>query len=246
MDSILQPIKVTSLKEEVVTYFENMILSGKMKPGQRLPPERELAEKLKVSRPIVHEGLVELQANGLIEIVPRKGNFVKDYRREGTIAILNSLLDYQSTENLDPDIIENILSFRMDFEVIPAGLAAVNRSEDDLNMFEKIINCEKDILHNPIDNEEVALVDFEFHYAVAEASKNIVYPLLINSFKKIYIKILAEFYQFEEVLPEIFRLHRDFVTAVKKQNSEECKVLMQSILKYGAENLRSVISNSKH
>lgn len=242
MDSILQPIKVTSLKEEVVAYFENMILSGKMKPGQRLPPERELAEKLKVSRPIVHEGLVELQAKGLINIVPRKGNFVKDYRKEGTIAILNSLLDYQSTENLDPEIIANILEFRMDFEVIPAKLAAQKCNDDDIKVFEGIVRSEFDLLSGDHDPSKVAELDYKFHYSIAEASRNIIYPLLINSFRNIYITILTEFYREDSVLPKIYELHDEFVKALKNKDSDSAADIMRQILSYGAESLKKMLS----
>ena len=60
LEQLLEPIKTDSLKDVFVIRFEELILSGKVKIGQKLPSERELALQLGVSRPVVHEGLVEL------------------------------------------------------------------------------------------------------------------------------------------------------------------------------------------
>ena len=61
MNSMLKPLKAESLKEVFISRFEDLILTGKLAIGQRLPPERELAVQLGVSRPVVHEGLLDLQ-----------------------------------------------------------------------------------------------------------------------------------------------------------------------------------------
>ena len=92
----LKPIENESLKEKFIKYFENLILSGELKIGDKLPPERELAKKLNISRPIIHEGLIELQKRDLIKIIPRKGTFVNNYLKEGSIAFLESLLRYNN------------------------------------------------------------------------------------------------------------------------------------------------------
>ncbi len=89
------PIKAESLKDIFVSRFEELILSGKLSIGEKLPSERELALQLSVSRPVVHEGLVELASKGLITLKPRVGATVNDYRKEGSPDILFSLFEYQ-------------------------------------------------------------------------------------------------------------------------------------------------------
>ena len=73
MQVLLKPIRTESLKELFIRRFEELILSGKFPIGQKLPSERELALQLNVSRPVVHEGLVDLAAKGLVTMIPRVG-----------------------------------------------------------------------------------------------------------------------------------------------------------------------------
>ncbi|MBW1983231.1 MAG: FadR family transcriptional regulator, partial [Deltaproteobacteria bacterium] len=94
MQELLKPIKSESLKEIFISRFENLILSGKLSIGQKLPSERELAIQLGVSRPVVHEGLVDLASKGLITLTPRIGTVVNDYRTEGSLTMLTSLFNY--------------------------------------------------------------------------------------------------------------------------------------------------------
>ena len=93
--ALFKPLKPASLKEEFVLYMEELILGGSMKPGERLPPERELAKKFKVSRPVVHEGLRTLETRGLVTLRPRHGVVINDYRKEGTLDLLLSLIKGQ-------------------------------------------------------------------------------------------------------------------------------------------------------
>ena len=76
-----------SLKELFITEIQNMILSGKLEIGEQLPPERELAESMHVSRAVVNSGIATLEKKGFLDVRPRIGNFVADYRRNGTLEI---------------------------------------------------------------------------------------------------------------------------------------------------------------
>ena len=90
MIEILQPLRTASLKEAFIERLEELILSGEVSIGEKLPSERALAEKLGVSRPVVHEGLVELAARGLVTLKPRVGAEVNDYRRQGSLALCHN------------------------------------------------------------------------------------------------------------------------------------------------------------
>ena len=83
MQELLKPIRTESLKDIFIKRFEELILSGTFPVGQKLPSERELAFQLGVSRPVVHEGLVDLAAKGMVTLIPRVGTIVNDYRQEG-------------------------------------------------------------------------------------------------------------------------------------------------------------------
>ena len=64
-----------------------MILSGRLMVGEKLPPERELAESMQVSRAVVNSGITELARKGFLIIKPRVGTFVADYRRQDDMLV---------------------------------------------------------------------------------------------------------------------------------------------------------------
>ncbi len=243
MEKLLKPLKTTSLKQEVISYFENLILSGKLEPGDRLPPERELAEKLEVSRPIIHEGLVELAATGLVSITPRRGTFINDYLHDGNLGVVNSLLDYQSTDDLDPGILINLLDFRLNVETATAAKAAEKRTEEHLARYEAIL--EEELNLSGLGKEHIADIDFRFHHLTAIASGNVIYPLLMNGLKDIYMTILTRFYESRESIPAIRELHIRFVGAIKKKNAGEARRIMEKILEYGAEELLRLVKTRR-
>ena len=87
-------ITALSLTDLFVQQIENMILSGELAFGEQLPPARELAAKMGVSRTVVTAGLVELEKLGFVEIKARQGVYVCDYRRRGTMETLVAIMRY--------------------------------------------------------------------------------------------------------------------------------------------------------
>ena len=83
-----------SLMDLFIQELQRMILSGELKIGDRLPTERELSEKMKVSRAVVNGGLNQLADMGFIRIAPRKGAFVNDYVANGDIQVLTAIMKY--------------------------------------------------------------------------------------------------------------------------------------------------------
>ena len=94
MSLSIEPLQVNSLTGACITRLEELVLSGELRAGERLPAERDLAARLGVSRPVLHEALLDLSAKGLVTILPRRGVVVNDYRKSGSTAILSSLLSY--------------------------------------------------------------------------------------------------------------------------------------------------------
>ena len=201
MQEHLQPIRTVSLKEVFIKRFEELILSGTFPVGQKLPSERELALQLGVSRPVVHEGLVDLAAKGLVTLIPRVGTIVNDYRREGSLSILTSLVNYHRGD-LEPELLSGLLEMRLLFEVETARLAALNRNRIQLDSFHKLLDKE-----NAADFENSAAVselDFDFHHLIAISSGNAVYPLLLNSFKNCYMNLACQFFADSSTVTYVF------------------------------------------
>ncbi len=240
-EKLLEPITTESLKQVFVARFEELILSGKISIGETLPSERVLAAQLKVSRPVVHEGLIELALRGLVTIRPRSGTVVNDFRKEGSIPLLLSLLNYQGT--LDPKIQQDILEMRMLFENEMVRLATQNRTEEHLYQLEEIIHKETIITRD--DFEAVATLDYKFHQIIALASGNFIYSLLMNSFRDIYLHLSTLFFSETEVCTTVFDAHKKIVEAIKIQNPEKAVSLMTKMLNHGAEHLEATIRENQ-
>ncbi len=236
-EKILEPITTESLKDVFVSRFEELILSGKISIGETLPSERELAARLKVSRPVVHEGLIELSLRGLVSIRPRSGTVVNDFRKEGAIPLLLSLLNYHGT--LDPKIQQDILEMRLLFENEMVRLSAQNRNDDHLRQLDEIIRQEENA--DTSQYAEVARMDYKFHQIIAVASGNFIYSLLLNSFREIYLHLSTLFFSDPAVCPMVFDTHKKIVEAVRQQNEDEAVRLMTRLLNHGAEHLEMAI-----
>ena len=167
MLALLQPVKNEGLKELCAGRLEALILSGQMPVGHRLPPERELARQLGVSRPVIHGALVDLAGKGLVTLVPRIGAVVNDFRKQGSVALLTSLLKYQQGE-LAPKLLEGLLAMRILFEVETARLAAIHRGDAHNQELREVILAEERT--EPTDIERLTGLDFDFHHLLAMAS----------------------------------------------------------------------------
>ncbi|MFQ7726633.1 MAG: FadR/GntR family transcriptional regulator [Ruthenibacterium lactatiformans] len=88
-------LSAPSLKDLFVQQLQGMILSDELPMGTQLPPERELAQQMQVSRAVVNGGLAELAQQGFLEVRPRQGTFVADYRRKGNLSTLIAIMEYQ-------------------------------------------------------------------------------------------------------------------------------------------------------
>jgi DNA-binding FadR family transcriptional regulator len=192
-----------------------------------------------VSRPVVHEGLVELAAKGLVKLRPRAGAVVSDYRKEGSLAILESLVSFQRG-GLDPELLESLIRVRALVENETARLAALNRTDEHLEAFRRIVDAEGSA--DPRHIEKIAALDFEFHLTMGIASGNLVYPMLINSFRPVYINFTSLFFSDPEVIPAILRFHRRLLAAVEKQNPKQAEAIMTETLAHGEQRLRTLLS----
>ena len=241
MRTTFEPLQVTSLKEACITRLEELILSGELKAGERLPAERDFAARLGVSRPVLHEALVDLAAKGLLTIHPRRGVLVNDFRVSGSCAILSSLLTYHNG-SLDADFTESLLAMRVLVETETARLAALYVTPQQERSLEEIIAneaaCDRS---DPLARTRL---DFNFHLAVAIASGNLVYPLILNSFKKVYTRFTGVFFSHSAgsaVMDEVLAFHRRLVSAIREHQPEVAAAVMRELLLHGEQILKEIL-----
>jgi DNA-binding FadR family transcriptional regulator len=238
MYSAIEPLQVQSLKEACASRLEQMILSGELEIGERLPSERSFAARLNVSRPVLHQALVELEAKGLVRIIPRRGVFISDYRRDGSLAMLSSLLSYHNGE-LSPDLNQSMLEMRLLLETETARLAAQYRSDVQMGEFRELLTAE--IIAVDSDPQTLTDLDFSFHHSIAIASGNLVYPLIINSFKEVYTGLTGKFFRQyfgTEIITAVHDYHQQLVDAFEFQDADSAVQTMVDMLKHGEEYLK--------
>ncbi len=219
-----------TLVEDFITRFEEMILTGRLNIGEKLPSERELAFKLGVSRPVVHDGLLDLATKGLITRFSSGGAVVNDYRRQGSLSLLTTLMNFRAG-NLEPGLFSSTMDFRRLFEVESAGLAAIHRSQEQLDELINLVEQEKTT--NGEDIPLLSTLDFQFHHLVAMASGNIFYPLLLNSCRPLYINFASIFYAIPGNRTKVVRFHEELITAIAENDASTAQAVMVAMLDHG-------------
>ena len=170
-------ITALSLTDLFVQQIENMILSGELAVGEQLPPARELSIRMGVSRPVISAGLVELEKLGFVEIRPRQGVYVCDYRRKGTMETLVAIMRYNGGA-LRQNEVRSLLETREAMESLCVKLVCERVSTGELEQLSPIL----DSIRDAKDPEEAAEKVFQFHHELAVLSGNVLMPLLYYSF----------------------------------------------------------------
>ena len=117
-----QKISSPSLRDLFIEQLEHLILSGKLQVGEKLPPERQLAEMMQVSRAVVNSGISELEKKGFLTVKPRSGTYVADFRRKGTLDTLIAIMNYNGGRMRDQEI-RSIFEVRIALDTLAAQLA---------------------------------------------------------------------------------------------------------------------------
>jgi GntR family transcriptional regulator, transcriptional repressor for pyruvate dehydrogenase complex len=169
-----QKISAEKLSQSVVSQIELLILRGILQPGERLPSERELAEKMGVSRPSLREAVADLQARGLLISRPNAGIFVAEVLGSAFSPALIGLFSAHEEAVFD------YVAFRRDMEGLAAERAARLGSDTDLKVIDTIFQ-KMEAAHQKRDPSEEAELDANFHMAIIEASHNVVMLHMMRS-----------------------------------------------------------------
>ena len=169
-----QKVTPEKLSAAVTRQIEKLILRGILRPGERLPAERELAERLGVSRPSLREALAELQQKGLLDARAGAGIFVADVLGNAFSDALIALFSEHDEAVFD------YIAFRRDLEGLAAERAARLASDSDLKVVGEIF-AKMEAAHDKGDGEREAQLDAEFHMAIIEASHNVVMLHMLRS-----------------------------------------------------------------
>jgi len=162
-----EPVQPEKLSTGVVRQIELLILRGVLRPGERLPSERELAERMAVSRPSLREAVAELQERGLLTSKAGAGIFVTDVLAQAFSDTLTGLFARHEEAVFD------YLSFRRDMEGLAAERAATHGTDSDLAVIAGLFH-KMEAAHAKRNPDDEARLDADFHLAIIEASHNVI------------------------------------------------------------------------
>jgi len=183
-------LSAPTLKELFIEQLENMILSGKLVIGEKLPSERELAESMHISRSVVNAGLAEIADKGFLEIIPRSGTYVADYRKKGKLDTLVSIMKFNGGTLPDADIL-SILQIRKVLTALALELSLPRISDDEVK---QLFKCSA-LLDKTNDCARAAEAVFEFDHLLCGFSGNTLLPLIFYSFKAPNTTLFERFFR---------------------------------------------------
>lgn len=221
------------LADRVAGALTDSIVSGRLQPGDRLPPERELCEQFAVSRPVVREAVRSLIAKGLLEDSPRRGHVVSALRQEN---VTESLALYLRGQRLD---YRKLMEVRSVIEVAIAGLAAERASPPQVLM----LRAAAAELTTELAPEEAALADTEFHRQIATATGNEFFELLLDSIRETLLTVQLPTLAEPKILRAARRAHARIVDAIAGGDPEQAREAMRQHLREAERGMRSVLTS---
>ena len=208
----------TRLSDSIVRQLENLILNKELRVGDALPPEREAAAQLQVSRNVVREAISVLVQKGLLEVRQGSGTYVA---RPGADFLRESLDSYV---RFSDSALYDLAEARSVLEVQIAGLAAQRATRED---YEFVNACLQELEATVGDPDRYVEADVSFHAALAEAAGNEILQLLLHSIRgalRQNIRVLVE--NDPTTADTAMRFHRRIAQAVHEQSPEKARAAM--------------------
>ena len=234
----MQRIQSKKLSDVITEQLESMIIDGRLLVGQKLPPERELAEKFAVSRPSLREAIQKLEAKGLVYRKQGGGTFVK---RRLTSLVTDPLLDLISQR---PETQFDLLEFRHALEGMAAYYAALRGQEEDYQKIEQALKALPTGDKQQEDKTEEAEALAEFYLTMAQASHNLVLIHVMRSLLPMMqenIRCNLEMLDMNaDVGPEICRQRKDIVKAILARDPEQARLASNEHLAFIEDTLLNI------
>ena len=210
-------------QKQIITLLKELINSKNLEPGDKLPSERILSEKFKISRNNLREALETLEYFGLVKSIPQSGTFIADIG----VTALNGMID--DILGLPAPSFKNLVEARIFLELKGVKLAALNRTVDDLIHME---NSLAEYSEKVIRGEEAVQEDLLFHLAIERASGN---PTINTFMLKITPEIITNFEKHhvcdKDTAFNGIKEHKAILDAIKNQNPSEAKNAMKKHFK---------------
>jgi GntR family transcriptional repressor for pyruvate dehydrogenase complex len=207
---VFQKIKPKKVSDEIYEQIKGLIVSGKLKPGEKLPPERELAASIGVSRPSLREALQKLEAKGFLEQIQGDGTYVKSATSDSFDGFLE---EFAKKDNAIFDLME----VRRILETWAAYTAAERATDKEIAQMQEYLNEMKDAK----DYGQIGYIpDANFHSTISYATHNVLLIHIMNNIyewiEKVSFEVRSRMYTDEKSHEELFNQHSAIFNAIRE------------------------------
>ncbi len=215
--------------DKIIIQIRKLISSGQLKPGDRLPPERKLSEKLGVGRTAVREAIQKLEFYGILKTLPQSGTVVAGMGLAALEGLITDVLKLEKSDFID------LVETRVILEKNIAQLAAERRTEEDIVAMQKALDAYAQKIKNKENGVEE---DLMFHLKIVEASKNAVLKSLMLIITPDIVKSFIDYKVCDNTTElKALKEHQKILKAIIKQDAKKASAYME-------EHLRDVVNFS--
>jgi GntR family transcriptional repressor for pyruvate dehydrogenase complex len=215
---MLREVRKKRAHEDIVKQIRSLVEKGKLKQGEKLPPERDLSETFKVSRATVREAIFSLETMKLVRRRQGDGTYITAARGEDLVQPLALSLVHEKDDLID------IFSLRKLIEPEVAHLACDNAQPEDLQNLEKILREQE----REVNRKRSALrIDAEFHHTLAQTARNRIFERLLMAVMDLLQQTREQYLQTEERKRTSLRGHREILAAIRAGDGRKARLAMR-------------------
>jgi GntR family transcriptional repressor for pyruvate dehydrogenase complex len=211
------------LSEQVADQLREMVFSHQLRPGDRLPSERELAEHLGISRAIVREAVKLLEQQGLLSVEVGRGTFVTQVEPEDFIHALKLLM----TQSTDESAFDHVYEIRCMIEIESARRAAERATDADISALERHLEA---MIASVDDLAGFADADTAWHQALAAATHNPLFLTLLLPITQLLRQIQRQASRATGGRADAIRYHTQVIDAVRRRDAQASAEIMRAHL----------------
>jgi DNA-binding FadR family transcriptional regulator len=223
----VEPVKKISISAEITRQLLAKILGGEIKAGEKLPPERDLAQQFNTNRNTLREAIRNLQTLGVVEARQGDGLNVLDYRKSGEINLLPLFVQYSGDLAERISVLRDVLNLRRVLLAEVCGLLAATASDAQIDEILGLVESQRG---NRGDPERLMQADLDLSMAMVAASGSLAYRWVFNTMVLLYREVAFQFPtlwiftdDYEDSLGEVLR-------AARARDGARAKVLMEAHL----------------
>jgi len=240
----MMQVKRERLSEQIAEQIQRNIIEGKLKQGDRLPPERDLAEQFGVSRTVIREATKVLQERGLVKVITGSGTYAT---RIEPAAVSQSIgLFVQGYKHSFRDLLE----IRRMLEVEVAGMAAERATDEDIQQLTACIDEMNAVLpeiRNSKDKmEDFVEADLRFHQNLGKASSNSLLPILLLPITDLLLEFRRKASSFPGAPERAITFHQTVLECVRSRDSHKCREAMRNHLSSTEEFLELMVEDENN